>query len=225
MKSYIISSILFLFGNISLCQQFYYPVCNKSSAVADELIPENWNFKNSATGDLNGDNVPDLAMIIEYKDTIQEVRPDSSVNEGSPRILLLYFKNPKSGNYELALQNNTFIVRYNEGGMDPEPHCDLSITHKVLDVSFDFLRSPVEYKFRYQQNDFYLIGFNSVGVTGEDMEIWDMNFSTKKIKFEKGKISSDKRKYKWYNMPPDTKIKLKDLKMVFRLQIIPETSI
>jgi hypothetical protein len=42
--------------------------------------------------------------------------------------------------------------------MDPEAYGKVSIKNKVLDIFYSLLRGHAEYKFRYQQSDFYLIG-------------------------------------------------------------------
>ena len=148
-----------LLVNISLSfgQTFRFPISKKTGKNISELIPPNWFLKDSCVGDLNNDNIPDLALVIEYKDTIDEIRPDSSTNNGSPRILLVYFKNIRSGNFDQVIQNNTFIYRYGEGGMSREPYGKIDIKNKILIISYLFTRSHADYKFRYQQKDFYLI--------------------------------------------------------------------
>jgi hypothetical protein len=68
----------------AFCQAFDYPTFNKSIKTIDELLPSNWLLKDSAAGDLNGDNLADLVAVAEWKDTIEELRPDNTVNLGSP---------------------------------------------------------------------------------------------------------------------------------------------
>jgi len=224
MKSFIIFFSLTLFAPIAFGQTFQYPAFQKSSKAVDDFIPSNWFLKDSSTGDLNGDDIRDLALVIEYKDTINENRPNNSVNNGSPRILLILFKNPESGDFDLVLQNNTFIIRYNEGGMDPEAYGEITITNKVLEVAFDFLRGFIHYKFRFQQNDFFLIGAtNSGGISGQ-IDYWDINFLTGKAKHEWGGIS-EKLKQKWKNIPGNELIRLRKMKMIYSVEILPSVLI
>jgi len=203
------------------CQAFEYPSFNKTINTMDDLLLSNWFLKDSAAGDLNGDNVPDLVAVVEWKDTIEELRPDKTVNLGSPRILLIFFKNSQTGTFDLVLQHNTFIIRYGEGGMDPEGYGKVSIKNKVLDIYYSLMHGLADYKFRYQQNDFYLIGAMNSGVGGGQINSWDINFLTKKAKHEWGEITDEKMKVKWVTVPIQTLKKLKDMSMQFSWEVMP----
>src|SRR6476660_3923720 len=225
MKKYT-SRLLFLvltllLSHTTFSQAFDYPSFNSSIKKIDDLLPLNWFLKDSAAGDLNGDDIPDLVAVAERKDTIEELRPDKTVNLGSPRVLLIFFKNSKTGNFDLVLQHNTFIIRYGEGGMDPEAFGKVSVKNKVLDIYYELLRGHAEYKFRYQQDDFYLIGATTRGESGGQITYWDINFLTKKANHEWGDISDEKLKSKWVNVPIQQLKKLKDLKMQFSWEVMP----
>ena len=203
------------------CQAFEYPSFNKNINTIDELLLSNWFLKDSAAGDLNGDDVPDLVAVVEWKDTIEELRPDKTVNLGSPRILLIFFKNSQTGTFDLVLQHNTFIIRYGEGGMDPEGYGKVSIKNNVLDIYYSLMHGLADYKFRYQQNDFYLIGAMNSGVGGGQINSWDINFLTKKAKHEWGEITDEKMKVKWMTVPIQHLKKLKDMSMQFSWEVMP----
>jgi hypothetical protein len=221
---YLLAAFALLLVQCLFAQTFTYPVFKPAGKTVNDYIPARWMLKDSAGGDLNSDGNRDMALVIEYKDTITEMRPDTTENTGSPRILLILFKNAATGNYDMVLQNNTFIMRYGEGGMDPEPYDKMSITGKVLDISFEFVRGNLNYKFRFQQNDFYLIGASNMGISGVSEDHWDVNFSTKKAKHSWGKPNSDKLKEKWMVLPVGAVKKLKDMEMVYRWQALPDVS-
>jgi len=203
------------------CQSFNYPSFNTSIKTTDDILRSNWILKDSAPGDLNGDYIPDVVAVGEWKDTIEELRPDNTVNLGSPRILLIFFKNSKTGNFDLVLQHNTFIIRYGEGGMDPEAYGKVSVKNEVLDIFYSLMHGQADYKFRYQQNDFYLIGAMNSGVGGGQINSWDINFLTKKAKHEWGDITDENLKSKWVNVPVQKLKKLKDLTMQFTWEVMP----
>jgi hypothetical protein len=222
-KTFILLSFVMslMLSHAAFCQAFDYPSFNKSVKTIDELLFSSWFLKDSTAGDLNGDSLPDLVVVAEWKDTIEELRPDKTVNLGSPRILLIFFKNSKTGNFDLVLQQNTFIIRYGEGGMDPEAYRKVSIKNNVLDIFYELLRGHAEYKFRYQQDDFYLIGATTGGESVGQIDYWDINFLTKKAKHDWGDISDEKLKSKWVNVPVQNLKKLQDLTMQFAWEVMP----
>src|SRR6476660_542660 len=224
MKKYT-SRLLFLvltllLSHTTFSQAFDYPSFNSSIKKIDDLLPSNWFLKDSAAGDLNGDDIPDLVAVAEWKDTIEELRPDKTVNLGSPRVLLVFFKNSTTGNFDLVLQHNTFIIRYGEGGMDPDAFGKVRIKNNVLDIFYSLMHGQADYKFRYQQSDFYLIGAMNSGVGGGQINSWDINFLTKKAKHEWGEITDEKLKSKWVNVPLEKLKKLKDLTMQFASEVM-----
>ncbi|RYE51312.1 MAG: hypothetical protein EOP48_18415 [Sphingobacteriales bacterium] len=215
--------ILLLIYSIHLsAQDFAYPKIPLASQTLTGFIPKNWILKDSAAGDLNGDNCLDIALVIEYKDTIRERRPDGEVNTGSPRVLLVLFKDAKTGQYKLFLQNNTFIIRYGEGGMDPEAYGEVSISKGILEVFISFLRGNASYKFRFQNGDLHLIGGSSGGVSGGRYYGFDANFSTRRAKIEEGPIDADKTKVKWVSLPKTPLKKLREMKMIFQWEVVKD---
>jgi hypothetical protein len=184
----LLSLKLFLAG----AQSFTYPVLSNMFKDFKTAVPANWKIKSVANGDLNGDNVADVAMVIEYYKAIKEQRPDNVTNLGRPRLLLIWFK--EGNGYRLALQNNTIIMRSGEAGMVNDAFDNLSITKRILNIDYEFVRSHWYYKYRYQQNNFYLIGATLGGVSGNNIEDRDYNFSTRKAIFKFDTIDGDKAK-------------------------------
>lgn len=211
--------ILILHSAYLKAQDFPYPTLPASAQQLSDFVPQHWFIKDSAAGDLNGDQVNDCALVIEYKDTVPERRPDGEVNQGSPRILIVLIKNNKTNQYNLFLQNNTFIIRYGEGGMDPEAYGELKISKGVLQVLISFLRGTVTYKFRMQGGDLYLIGGSNIGVSGGKYYGFDANFSTSKAKVEEYPLEA-KTKPKWINLPNTPLKKLRDMKMHLQWEVV-----
>jgi hypothetical protein len=215
--------VLFIFCTLRLsAQNFSYPKIAIADQSLDGFIPKNWFLKDSAVGDLNNDSLSDIALVIEYKDTIQERRPDGEVNRGSPRILAVLLKDAKTGQYKLFLQNNTFIIRYGEGGMDPEAYGEVSISKGILKIFVSFLRGNATYKFRMQNGDLYLIGGSTGGVSGGRYYGFDANFNTRRAKVEEGPIDADETKVKWVSLPKAPLKKLREMKMVLRWEVVKD---
>ena len=194
-------------------QSFVFPTFNKTVKSVSDLIPARWHIKDSVSGDLNKDGRADMAMVLEYADTVREMRPDSMEITDHPRILLVLFRDSATGGYRPFCQNNTFIIREGEGGMLNDPYGYLSIKNNVLTVGVEFLRETAEYKFRWQKGDLYLIGASDYGTTAATGESdgWEFNFSTSKARHAWRKAGSAKEQSEWKTFQPRM-IRLRDLR-------------
>ncbi len=171
----------------------------KTGAAISNFVPKNYKVLQTATGDLNKDGRPDVAVVMENKE--------------KHRILFLLFAN-ENKTYTLKAQNEKIIMHADEGGMlgDPFGVGSLDITKNVLTISFEgggSGRWNLSYKFRFKNNDFQLIGATSTNTSpqSEDIETYDFNFSTQKMQHTKGKMDSDKNDIeKWtkINIPMKT---------------------
>jgi hypothetical protein len=87
--AFLIILFLSLFVNLH-AQNFKYPFLPKAGKNYNNFIPKRWFLKDSVSGDLNGDQKPDLVIIMECVDIVSE--RDNSIGNASPRILLILFK-------------------------------------------------------------------------------------------------------------------------------------
>ncbi len=163
-------------------QAFRYPILPASATSIDGFKAERWTIIDSAFGDLNKDGLKDAAFVLEYQDTAMEILPPDTIAEPSiPRILVIAFRN-STGDYSLAAQNNLFLLRSTETDLF---HSQLRIDKRgVLHIHYEFSHGDAEYKFRYQKNDFYLIGYTQHGIAGGEYMEDDYNFLTRKHRHE-----------------------------------------
>ena len=218
MKNIIVLFILLAVVSASYCQAFNYPVIQPRGKSINDFIPSNWILKDSSVGDLNGDHIKDMALVIQCKDTVNEFRPDSSFHKAKPVVLLIFFKN-SSGLFHLVLQNNTVILRSGEGGWDDDPYRKLDISKQILSITFDVNRGFSTYKFKYQNENFFLIGaIDEITGHGETSHT-EVNFLTRK---ENDEWSNGEHVItKWRTILPGKLVKLKDLKMPGQIEIQP----
>lgn len=147
------------------------------------LIPAGWHMlepslgeKAIAKGDLNKDGIPDLAMVIE-KNALKD--------EASPRSLLIAFGS-KNNSYTLSIIADNVILKADEGGIWGDPFDSLTINRGsvlVSDYGGSNWRWYNKYRFRYQNQDWFLIGATSgsyfTGATTMDQaDEDDINFLT-----------------------------------------------
>jgi len=198
----------FLSGLI-YAQKFVYPSINSNGKSINDFIPNGWAILQSATGDLNNDKQDDIAFVLQHKDSVTIVKHiDDNHPEFNdtvvcqPRILVIAFYESANGQYRKIEQSDSFILCHDDPSMD-EPFQEISISNQVLQINFaiwysmgSWMMSNNSYKFRYQNNDFKLIGadYNSTHRASGETEDRSYNFLTKKVRIGKGTISNDKQK-------------------------------
>jgi hypothetical protein len=166
-------------------QVFHYPILPSVGKSISDFKPQKWSITDTAFGDLNKDGLKDVALVIEYQDTVMEVLPPDTIAKlSNPRILVIAFKLP-GGGYSLVAQNNLFLLRSKEMGPGDSKDAGLFVDKKgILHIHYEFFHGDAEYKFRYQKEDFYLIGYVQHGVAGGEFMTDDYNFLTKKHRSE-----------------------------------------
>lgn len=140
-------------------------------------IPVNYSIISSVRGNLDNDTTSEL--VVAY-----DTAPVNDTSyESTPRMLIIY-----------KLKNNTWIkwkeskqalLGSRDGGMMGDPFDNIVIENKILKISH-FGGSSWKWNttdiYRFQKNDFYLIGFTSYfGKHCEEWEDEDVNLSTGKI--------------------------------------------
>lgn len=184
MKTYIIS-ISFIFCTVlnSLAQKqeedqeednefiseedvtYYFKDFKVNGKSAEDIIPEKWEIMSSATGDLNGDGIDDIAFFTrkEFKNST----PDEYKLNSNSIVLAIYWGN-----------NNGDFTQYKiyDGLVPPEEPC--GVTYENLNVEITEKRVLIYHvniflscgswtnpnysvKYRYQDGAFYKIGYDS----------------------------------------------------------------
>ncbi|WNR44154.1 hypothetical protein [Paenibacillus roseipurpureus] len=133
------------------------PILSGAKELGD-LVPAGWqplvrnDRPEKAEGDLNKDGIPDVAMVIEQKGSKQ--------GEAPQRALLIAFGNGE-GTYTPSIIAKQAILRADEGGIWGDPLTEIGIDRGSVVVSFyggSNERWYANYRFRFQNDDWYLIG-------------------------------------------------------------------
>jgi hypothetical protein len=124
-----------------------------------EFIPAGYDTIMTATGDLNKDKTADYVMALR---SLQEDTFDPSKDnvDSMPARLLIVLLKTNTG-YSLAATNDRLIMCKECGGVFGDPFAGISIANGILVVDHfggSAWKWSYTHKFRYQQNDFYLIG-------------------------------------------------------------------
>lgn len=181
---WLIFFMLILIANFSFAQKFNFPKLIKQGENLIHLIPKNWKLIDSVQGDLNRDNHKDLVLILEYHTPINEDRAYGNfeieliTETQKPRILAIYFKDTNN-KYRLAVQNNDFVLRSEEGGKMGDPLKGLRIEDNKLTLSFEGgneWRWKLNYEFEYQQKEWNLVTANNVYYHKDSGEMVDKQY-------------------------------------------------
>ena len=157
------------------------------------FIPQGWRIINKAEGDLNGDNLSDIALVAEDQNNATKNDLDycdnneercSCFDKNCPRDLLILFKQ-EDGSYDLSEKSDKAILLSKEGGVFGDPLDNISIDNGILTINFyggSSWRWSKVYKFRYQDDGWYLIGKTEhrfhTGCLYQVFENNDYNYST-----------------------------------------------
>lgn len=149
-------------------------------------------------GDLNKDGILDVAT----------VRQDT-LHENAPYLLEVFLKQ-LNGDLQLIVSSSKAIEPQFPDGRDAFMHGigfdQISIQKGVLWIEVGFIRGHMEHKFRFQNNQFELIGYSYVDVMAGQIDIIDYNLSTGRRIEKVGMIGED-----GYKVTMDKIIKLNPL--------------
>lgn len=142
------------------------------------------------SGDLNKDGIDDEVTVTQ--DTLTDKRP---------YCITVYFKNHDGSRQKIVSSFQLLPPQFPEGKngyRDGHGFSDIEIKKGILIVYNDLLRGHYDYKFRYQNSNFELIGYTYVSLGGLGrMYTTDFNLSTgvrnsKEESYETDKIISQK---------------------------------
>lgn len=143
---------------------------DNNSKVKDvtSLIPSGWHILEDrfegkpvkAKGDLNKDGVEDVAIVIEKTQETEGEKAQESEFFGAPRSLLIAFGN-EDNTFSLSIIADDVVLPEEAGGVWGDPFDSLTIDRGSVvlsDYGGSNWRWYNKYRFRFQDNDWFLIG-------------------------------------------------------------------
>jgi len=143
-----------------------------------EFQPKGSETIETVDGDLDGDNIPEKAIIYNTKDT---------TDYGNIRELQILKK--INGKWTVLEKSRNAVLSSNAGGMMGDPYQSTEIKKGILEITQaggSSWKWGYTDKYRFQNGHFELIGYSSS--SGKPEEYWtdvDFNLSTGQLKFEK----------------------------------------
>ncbi len=210
MRLFLTLALLLSFKS-SFEQNFTYPTITQKGQSFKDFVPAGWIIIDSAFGDLNKDFLDDYALVLQHTDSVKMVEAESDDKDtilAQPRVLLILFKNSSGDSLYLAEQSNSFILVHDDPQMD-DPYQSIKIERHVLQIEFNlfyysgswYVNNAI-YKFRYESNQFTLIGaeYSSFHRATHDFEQYSYNFLVKKRSLTKGNDNTGIQNTKWKSL-------------------------
>ena|SRR4249919_1276027 len=178
-----------------------YPDLPRHAATLTAFVPKQWKLTDKAAGDLNGDGVPDAALVIWMDDPRNRIHSsyDPKTRYDTNPLMIVVLFGTKSGGYDLAVANHKLIQRRTNPNQDP-PFNSISIVGGVLRVKMhEFLEAggwrlgKTSFAFRWQGAALRLIGYDRDAIiknTGAT-EVISVNYATRRMVVKTGTMSGD----------------------------------
>ncbi|WP_287130918.1 hypothetical protein [Candidatus Cyanaurora vandensis] len=133
------------------------------------LVPQGWQVLGQATGDLNRDQIPDVALVLKSP----QERDDVPESWDSPRFLVLALGTGRA--FTLAVMTSEPLLRRSEGGIFGAPFEEVAIVRGALILKhYGGSRNRWSYtdRYRYQAG-----GWFQIGRTESEMDTFDLDFA------------------------------------------------
>lgn len=186
-----------------------YPAIPQAAASLQYLIPKGWKLIARKTGDLNGDRKADAALLLRMtsKANVLPIEDSKESFDTNPYMIVVAFSGGE-GIYRTAASNHSLIPRPEipYTGDTPPDADTLKIEKRSLVVHFEYLRGWESYRFRWNERDFALTGYDSGGNSGGCIEQLSINYISGKALWENTPMSKNKgrpvaRKVKGGSLP------------------------
>jgi hypothetical protein len=163
----------------------------RGQATAD-LVPTGWSVEKEARGDLSGDGLPDVVLLLRMTDPANAI-PIEGLGadrlDTNPRMLVVAFVNAETHALSLVLADHTLIPRHSDPRME-DPFHDVSLVRGTLRVSLGtwmsaggWSTSNAKLTFRHQDGCFRLIGYDATEYQRNSGKLskLSVNYLTRKV--------------------------------------------
>ena len=179
----------------------HYPTPPRHAATVNGFVPKGWKLTEKALGDLNGDRIPDAALVLWMADPANRIHPsfDPKTRYDTNPLMLVVAFGSKSGGYDLALANHRLIPRRTNPNQDPAFN-GVAIANGVLRVKMhEFLEAggwrsgTCSFAFRWEGSALRLIGYDRDAIIKDTgaTEVVSANYPARRLVVTTGTMAGD----------------------------------
>jgi hypothetical protein len=189
-----------------------YPALPAAAAGAEGFAPPGWRVEAQARGDLSGDGLADLAVVLRMNDPANVLAHDGLGDnpfDTNPRILMVALGVP-AGGYRLAAEDRALIARRDYPTQSDPFEGEFAIERGSLNVTVRLFMSAggwgagsSSFKFRWRDNGLRLIGFDHMDVQRNSgcMTRFSINYLTGRVRRSSGRTDMDRETVRWSRVP------------------------
>lgn len=167
------------------CSRPALALAEQRAAVQDDIkkfIPKDYAVRDSASGDLNLDGIPDLILVLKK---VGEEASSSYPDRPEKRPLLILLRN-KNNELTLARRNDNTVLCYDCGGAIGDPYSRIVIKNGYFSIehyggSSERWARIITYKYEKKEDEWFLHRDGYEGYSSSDPS----KVQTKKIKTKK----------------------------------------
>lgn len=201
------------------------------------FVSKGWKLEQSATGDLNGDKIADVAIVMHSNDpqlVVKKREQDLGRDtfDSNPRSVVIAL-GQKDGGFRFLEASHSLIPRVENGVIDDPYDTDpIAITKGVVKLSIRYWASAgswsmslTGFTFQYRNGGMYLIGYDKHDMHrgSAEEEIVSINFLTNRMSIGESMTSEDDIKTRWKSIDKRPLVRLKDIGNGWEFQPVPET--
>lgn len=191
----------------------YFPNLVEKATTPEGFVPPGIKLEKVVKGDLNGDAVADLAMVLKMDNPANVLKdPDDADREPldtNPRMMAVAMADKDGKGYSIYTVNMSLIPRVEEPYVN-DPFVDLKIDRGVMRIVLDqsssagsWSSSNITFIFRKSPQEMSLIGYDRTDLNRSSGELTEtsINFVTGKQQISAGSVSSDRKSTKLTQLP------------------------
>jgi hypothetical protein len=179
----------------------HYPNVPRHAPSLAGFVPSGWTLQDKGLGDIDGDRLPDAALVLRMRDPRNRIHPSFAPKtryDTNPLMLVVAFGS-RGGGYDLVAANHQLIPRRVNPNQD-QPFDGVTVAKGVLRVKMhEFLEAggwrsgTSSFAFRWQDGALRLVGYDRDAIIKNSgaTEVVSVNYHARRMVVKTGTMAGD----------------------------------